>query len=63
MLLPNDAVGKVDDLKADDLKADDLGVWDHKGKPMRKYKVTRLPPGEVDGAELTKDSGDDISNS
>lgn len=54
-VVANGAVGKVDDFKADD-----LGVWDHKGKPIRKYKVARLPSGEVYGAELTKDSGDDI---
>jgi hypothetical protein len=22
-----------------DVKADDLGVWTHKGKPIRKYKI------------------------
>ena len=54
-LVSNEALGKVHDHKADD-----LGVWDHKGKPIRKYKVSRLPSGEVYGAELTKDSGDDI---
>ena len=54
-VVSNDVVGKVDDLKADD-----LGVWDHKGKPIRRYKVSRLPSGEVYGAELTKDSGDDV---
>ena len=38
---------------SDDIKADDLGVWVHKGKPVRSYKVSRLPSGEVYGVELT----------
>ena len=33
----NTAVGKLDDLKADD-----VGVWEHKGKPVRSYRVSRL---------------------
>lgn len=37
---------------SDDIKADDLGMWIHKGKPIRNYKVTRLPSGEVYGVEL-----------
>lgn len=40
----------------DDIKADDLGVWVHKGKPMRNYRVSRLPSGEVYGVELTSQS-------
>ena len=39
----------------DDIKADDLGVWMHKGKPARKYRVSRSDSGEVFGAELTSD--------
>ena len=54
-VVSNNAVGKVDDLKADD-----LGIWDHKGKPIRKYKVSRLPSGEVYGAEMSKDTGDQV---
>ena len=41
----------------EDLKADDLGVWKHKGKPARKYKITRAPSGIVYGADLTQESG------
>lgn len=44
----------------DDIKADDLGVWNHKGKPVRKYKVSRLVTGEVYGADLTS-SDDDLA--
>ena len=43
----------------DDIKADDLGVWIHKGKPVRKYQVSRLDSGEVYGAELI--SSDDLA--
>jgi len=43
----------------DDLKADDLGVWTHKGKPARKFKVSCLD-GAVYGAELTTDEGSDV---
>ena len=37
----------------DDIKVDDLGVWVHKGKLVRSYKVSCLPSGEVYGVELT----------
>ena len=41
---------------SDDLKADDLGVWKHKDKPKRKYKITRnLDSGVVYGADQTKE--------
>jgi len=42
---------------SDDIKANDLGVWIHKGKPIRNYKVSRLPSGEVYGVELTNQGG------
>ena len=42
----------------DDIKADDLGVWMHKGKPACKYRVSHLDSGEVFGAELTSDVGE-----
>ena len=54
-VVANDAVGKIGDLKADD-----VGVWEHKGKPIRQYRVSRLSSGEVYGAELSKDSGDNV---
>ena len=54
-IVANEAVGKIDDLRADD-----LGVWEHKRKPIRQYKVSRLSSGEVYGAELSRDSGDNI---
>ena len=54
-IVANEAVGKIDDLRADN-----LGVWEHKGKPIRQYKVSRLSSGEVYGAELSKDSGNNI---
>lgn len=44
----------------DDLKADDLGAWNHKGKPVRKYKVVRSQSGTVYGADRTQESGSDI---
>ncbi len=43
-----------------DIKADDLGVWLHKGKPNRKYKISRSDSGVVYGADLTKESGEDV---
>lgn len=43
----------------DDIKADDLGAWIHKGKPVRKYRISRLDSGEVYGAELTNSDDDD----
>jgi len=46
--------------KIGDLKADDLGVWEHKGKPIQSYKVSRLPSGEVYGAELVDENGEDV---
>ena len=46
----------------DDIKADDLGVWNHKGKPVRKYKVSRLVSGEVYGADLTSNDDDLAEN-
>lgn len=45
---------------SDDLKADDLGVWTHKGKPSRMYKVTRTDTGSVYGADLTKEAGENV---
>lgn len=51
----NKGVGKIDDIRADD-----LGVWEHKGKPIRQFKVSRLPSGEVYGAEQCKESGDNV---
>ena len=45
----------------DDLKADDLGVWVHKGKPIRKYKVARdKESGALYSASLTKEGGRDV---
>ena len=44
----------------DDIKADDLGVWVHKGKPIRRYKVNRSESGAVYGADLTKEAGEDV---
>jgi len=32
----------------------------HKGKPARKYKVSRLDSGEVFGEELTSDVGENV---
>lgn len=46
--------------KIADLKADDLGVWEHKKKPIQSYKVSRLPSGEVYGAELVEETGEDV---
>ena len=43
-----------------DLKADDLGAWDHKGKPVRKYKVVCSESGTVYGADQTQESGSDV---
>ena len=43
-----------------DIKADDLGVWIHKGKPVRMYKVARSQSGSVLGASLTKDRGENV---
>jgi len=54
-VVANTAVGKLDNLKADD-----VGVWEHKGKPGRSYQVSRLPSGEVYGAEVVKESGDNV---
>jgi len=56
-VVANNAVGKVDDIRADD-----LGVWEYKGKPVRQYKISRLPSGEVYDAEICKDQepGDNI---
>lgn len=54
-VVANQAFGKIDDLKADD-----LGVWSHKGKPIRKYKVSRLSSGEVYGAELVDETGGNV---
>lgn len=45
---------------SDDLKADDLGVWAHKGKPTRLYKVTRTEEGIVYGADITKQAGESV---
>ena len=42
-----------------DLKADDLGAWNHKGKPVQKYKVVRSKSGTVYGADQTQESGSD----
>ena len=54
-VVANKAVGKLDDLKADN-----VDVWEHKGKPVRSYQMSRLLSGEVYGAELTKESGENI---
>ena len=43
-----------------DIKADDLGVWVHKGKPVRTYKVARSQSGSVLGATLTRDKGKNV---
>ena len=43
-----------------DIKADDLGVWLHKGKPLRKYKIMRADSGIVYGSDLTKESGENV---
>ena len=42
-----------------DIKADDHGIWNRKGKPMHKYKVSCLVSGEVYGADFTS-SDDDL---
>ncbi len=42
-----------------DLKADEMGAWCHKGKPTRKFKVTRSPSGVVYAAQKTDEAGDD----
>ena len=34
-VVSNEAVGKIGNIKADD-----LGVWEHKGKPIRQFKVS-----------------------
>ena len=44
----------------DDIKADDLGVWIHKGKPARNYRVSRLDSGKVFGVELTSNVGENV---
>ena len=46
---------------SDDLKADDLEVWKHKGKPVRKYKITHAPQsGIVYGADHTQEDRSDV---
>ena len=41
--------------------SDDLGVWKHKGKPVRKYKITHaLQSGIIYGADHTQDNGSDV---
>jgi len=39
------------------LQVDDVGMWEHKGKSVRSYQV---PSGEVYGAEVVKESGDNV---
>lgn len=51
-VVSNEAVGKISDIKADD-----LGIWEHKGKPIQQFKVSRLS-SEVYGAEQCKEPAD-----
>ena len=46
---------------SDDIKADDLGVWVHKGKPIRRYKVAQeKTSGTVYGVSLTNEGGENV---
>ena len=46
----------------EDIKADDLGAWNHKGKPVRRYKINRSLSGTVYAADktMTQDNDDNI---
>ena len=43
-----------------ELKADNLGAWNHKGKPVQKYRVVRSESSTVYGADQTQESGSDV---
>ena len=51
-VVANRGFGRIDDLKA--------GVRSHKGKPIRKYEVSRQSSREVYGAELVDETGGDV---